>query len=395
MGRLTFLGVSPKLDLPVDELVKAVGSSLRDATFFLDTNVLTKKLDPEVWNALCSRRMLITPGVFKELLPWLRKPFCNPAIRDSVVHALRVQVGLERMSQDSTLPKIDVLLVDDEHRRHAYQYYLNLLALRKAMGPWAFAVLTKRLGRDPTQDELVAELQRNLGERALHMAMKGIAANSLPNKLADEELVVLAMLTAILKGSEVFILTRDQDVLEQYFKLTCHIKEHYRATLVAEKYASNPSAMDFREICPTTAELQTSPFEGPSVLQLRTTDAEFNPLRPEHHFVNFYCLLLGGESPNLKATFANFGAETEIAQTLRIKAATNGLDTDRLGGRNCIIETSPLTPQNHEVLVTIGKEKKVTVGEEIEIIFSDLYNTLHSHEQHTNVLYHEPSSSGE
>jgi hypothetical protein len=392
IGRLTFLGVSPKLDLPIDELVKMIRvSSLGDAIFFLDTNVLTTKLEASVWSALCSRHMFITPGVFKELLPWLKKPFCNPAIRDSVVGALRGQVGLEGKDQGSSLPRIEVLLVDDEHRRHAYGYYLNLLALRKAMGPLAVAVLTKRLGRVPTHDELVAELQSRLGERGLHMALKGIEANSSPNKLADEELVVLAVLTAILRGSEVFILTRDQDVLEQYFKLTCHVKEHYRAMLVAEKYANDPGAMDFREVHPTSDELQTSPFEGPSILRLRTTDADFNPLGPKYHFVNIYCILFGGEAPNLKATFANFGAETEIAQTLRIKASTGGLSTDRLGGRNCIIETSSLAPHKHGVIVTIGKEKMVTMGDGVQFIYSDLHNTLYSNEQHTKVSYQRPA----
>jgi hypothetical protein len=265
MWRLSFLGVSPKVDLTVQGLVEAISvSSLDDAIFFLDTNVLTRKLDPEIWRALCSRRMLITPGVFKELLPWLKNPFCNPDIRDSVADALKAQVGLEGKRQGATLPRIEVLLVDDEHRRHA---------------------LTKGLGRAPTQDELVAELQGNLGERGLHMAQKGIEAASSPNKLTDEELVVLAVLTAILKGSEVFILTRDQDVLEQYYKLLSHVNEHYRAMLVAEKYASDPNAMDFREVSLTVDEPQITPFEGPSILQFQTTDADFNPLPAEFHFV--------------------------------------------------------------------------------------------------------------
>jgi hypothetical protein len=388
MWRLSFLGVSPKVDLTVQGLVEAISvSSLDDAIFFLDTNVLTRKLDPEIWRALCSRRMLITPGVFKELLPWLKNPFCNPDIRDSVADALKAQVGLEGKRQGATLPRIEVLLVDDEHRRHAYAYYLNLLAMRKAVGPLAVAVLTKGLGRAPTQDELVAELQGNLGERGLHMAQKGIEAASSPNKLTDEELVVLAVLTAILKGSEVFILTRDQDVLEQYYKLLSHVNEHYRAMLVAEKYASDPNAMDFREVSLTVDEPQITPFEGPSILQFQTTDADFNPLPAEFHFVNIYCLLLGGESPNMKVSFANFCAEMEIARVLRVKAATDGLNTDQLDGKNCKIQTSRLTPQNHRVIVTIGKERTRTLGNGFKVGLSDLYNTLSSNEEHTNVFY--------
>jgi hypothetical protein len=42
--------------------------------------------------------------------------------------------------------------------------------------------------------------------------------------------------------------TRDPDVLEQYAKLRTLMKEHYRAMLMAERYAANPAAYPFKEV---------------------------------------------------------------------------------------------------------------------------------------------------
>ncbi len=293
IGRLCFRGPSPKLDYTTSDLVTTIGSSLPDAAFFLDTSIFTTQLDVAVWNALCTRRILITPGVWKELLPWLKTPFRNATIRDTVLTAARSQASRASEFQQSASPRIEVLFLDEEEfTRRGYKYYLDLLTLRKLLGPVATAVLTKRLERAPTQDEFVAEVQGKFGARALRMARKGIEAANSPNKLTDEQLVVAAVLTAIMRGSEVFIITRDADVLEQYFKLLCLMKEHYRAMLVADQYAANPELMKFRQVPVGGAGVPG--FAGSSVFVLETTDAQFNPLPPKFHFVNIYCLLLGG-----------------------------------------------------------------------------------------------------
>jgi hypothetical protein len=80
------------------------------------------------------------------------------------------------------------------------------------------------------------------------------------------------------RGKEVIILTRDPDVLEQYVKVLHLIKEHYRSMLVAERYAANTNAMPFREVPVQSDGKHVSPFSGSSVLELETTDLEFNPL---------------------------------------------------------------------------------------------------------------------
>jgi hypothetical protein len=390
IGRLCFLGPSPKLACPPCELVHAISvAALPDAILFLDTNIFTRKMDMSVWDAFFTKRMLITPGVWKELLPWLKTPFCNKAIRDRVVAAVQSQArskdGAKQLPNPLTplsheIPKMQVLFVDDHFTSHAYEYYVRLLALRKAIGPIAASLLAKKLGREPTNDEFLAEVQGRFGPRGLLIAKKGLEAAKSPNKLTDEQLVVMAVLTAITKGSEVIIITRDPDVLEQYFKLLCHMKEHYRAMLAAELYAADPSAMPFREVAVSSGGVHIARFSGSSFLEFVTTDIEFNPLPQKFHFVNVYCLLLGGEPQTMKLTSCCFCAETEMAQMLRVKAATGGLNTDKLEGRNCTIHTASLTREKHRVAVSIGKETTVPFGVLGNFGITDFTNSLFENE---------------
>ena len=170
IGRLCFRGPSPKLDWTISDLENAIGvASLENAAFFLDTNVFTKDLEPALWNALCARRVLITPRVWKELLPWLKTPFCNETIRNAVRAAAESQVKRAGGVQDSCAG-IEVLFLDEDFTNHGYNYYLKLLSIRKAIGLVATAVLTKKLGRAPNRDEFVAEVQGFFGERGFLIA---------------------------------------------------------------------------------------------------------------------------------------------------------------------------------------------------------------------------------
>lgn len=389
IARLCFRGPSPKTDSTIADLVNAISASLPDATFFLDTNMFTKHLEIAVWNALCTRRIVIVPRVWEELKPWLKTPFFNQEMRDSVLAAIRRQIAEKGQDQPPILPNIRVqeAALDQQFTEHAYEYYFTLLTIRKFMGPLATAVLTKKFGRAPTNDEFNAEVQSRFGERGALIARKGLADVNSPNRLTDEHLVVSAVLTAILRGSEVFIVTRDPDVLEQYVKLLVLMKEHYRAMLAAECYASNPATMAFREVPVQNDGVHVPTFTGNSFLEFETTDAEFNPLPRKFQFVNIYCMLLGGEATSMKVTFCTFCAETEMARVLKVKASTNGLSTDKFNGRNCIIRTAPLMPDNHRVIVSIGKEMEVPFHGMGNIGVDDFHNALTANELTTRLHF--------
>jgi hypothetical protein len=329
IGRLCFCAPSPKLDCSAADLVRTIGvGALPDAAVFLDTNIFTTEMDTFVWDALYTKRVFITPGVWKELLPWLETPFCNTTVRDRVLAAVRNQVSsasnpLESPRPQGQPPSCDIakmeVLFDKHFTNHGYEYYLKLLALRKAMGPQAVSVLTNRFGKAPTHDQFLAEVQGQLGPRGFLIARKGLEAANSPNRLTDEQLVVMAVLTAIVRGTEAFIITRDADVLEQYFKVLSLMKEHYRAMHV-KRYAANPHSMPFREVPIHSDGVSIPEFSGTSVLQLETTDVEFNPLPTRFNFVNIYCLLLGGKASHMRVTFSSFCAEKEMAQMLKVKA---------------------------------------------------------------------------
>jgi hypothetical protein len=88
----------------------------------------------------------------------------------------------------------------------------------------------------------------------------------------------------------------------------------------------------------------------------------------------------------MKVTFCCFCGEKEMAQMLRMKAATGGLNTDKLNGRNCTIRTASLTPTNHRVVVSIGNERTIQfAGGNFRV--NDLNNTLFDNEQQTTLRY--------
>jgi hypothetical protein len=389
IGRLTFKGPTPKLDWSPAELAgKIADSAVPDALILPDTNIFTRELDPLIWEAFRTKCILITPRVFKELQPWLHSPFRNKSIRNDVVVELKKKAALLEGRQARQNGTIDMLLADEDavYESLGYQYYFRLLALRKFIGPLSQGILKKQLGREPAEQEFSGFIQRQFGPRGLLLARKGLEASKSQNALTDENLVVVAVLTAIMHGSEVFIFSRDPDVLEQYFKLLCLMKEHYRAMLVAEMYAADPSSFPFVSI-PINDDQRSREFTGDTVLRLVTTDDQFNPLPAGFQFVNVYCVLIGGDDKTLKVTWCNFCAETQMAEMLRIKAATGGLSTDKFDGHNCTIRTEPLESANHRVIVSIGSEPTVTFGQFGRFHLSDLNNVLCENEMHTQVSY--------
>jgi hypothetical protein len=127
-------------------------------------------------------------------------------------------------------------------------------------------------------------------------------------------------------------------------------------------------------------------FSESSVLQLETTDLEFNPLPQGFTFVNVYCLVLGRGQSDMKVTYCCFCAVKEMAQMLKIKTATGGLNTDKLNGRNCTIRTAPLTPANHRAVVSIGNERIIQFAGG-SFAANDLNNTIFENEQQTTLYY--------
>jgi hypothetical protein len=371
-SRLCIYGPTDKLDMSSAEFAASIRPSVwQNAIFFLDTGIFSVCTCKALWDLFLSRQILISPMVFRELLPWIKDPHRNREIRDLVYASVQRQSALEQLaSSESAAPgvvkvpgdaRIEVRFPTELYEKHAYEYYFRLLSLRKIIGTVIAKAFEQNEGRPPSDDEFMARAHPLVGERGLQLAKKGLSGMDSPNMLSDEQTVVLGMLTAIIEGREVYIVTRDTDIPEQFGKLSLLVKEHYRAMNAALRYATQPEAMQFREVVVIDEPLVGTPWTGESILELRIPEREFNVLPPRFRPVIVHCILLGGDERAPKVSYSCFTAETNAADVLRIKAATGGLSTDRFDGRNCTIRTGPLTQEQHEVFVTIGKEKVVNV----------------------------------
>lgn len=388
--------ISPKIDTTLDELLETL--KFDTSTICVpDTGLFSAPIENELWQSLLNQHLLITPGIWKELEPWRNNPFYNESVCKLVIEAEGKQSIDDQTANEVVFypdrksrgtpcyRRIEIMKeVTAPYYDHAYKYYFNLLAIRKWIGKATEMVLQKKLGRKPTDEEIDQELQKKYKERGLFLAQKGRRDAENPNISNDEQTIVMAIQTAIMRGTNVVILTRDNDIQEQFVKFYVHLKEHYRSMLAADYYAQNSMNPIFEEIQLSSVPEWASVLDGESVVRWKTTEIEFEkhlpaPFRP----IILACYWIAGSSKDLKASYALANAEIEMGRLLRIKSTTNGLSTDRLDGRNCYIETKPLDKDNHEVLVYIGKDRRLELaGQRFNAM--DYYNTLHCNEKTTH-----------
>ncbi|MDY0167367.1 MAG: hypothetical protein RBS80_12535 [Thermoguttaceae bacterium] len=323
-----------------------VESIPRNALVFSDTNFYSCPVDFVVWDAILTRRLVIPPLVWTELQPWISSPHHNQEISKLVDHAY--QHGHA---------KIEFLHISDDYREHGFEHYFSLLSYRKQRGVEIYDQFCTRRGRAPTDIEFQAECQTQCGSRGSRLAYKGWQDRGKMNRFADEELVVLAVQTAILRGVDVAILSRDLDVEEQFLKLLGFLQHDYTAMLVAEEYASHPDKLQFMPG-------KWPPFQGyvedEEMLVWKTTLATVDRLRPaQYRIVDLHSVVVGNHPTCLKVTPLSFRAETAVRRLLVIKNRSGGLNTDRLGGRNCRLGSIKNTAL---VVPVICRDKMIPLG---------------------------------
>ena len=206
-------------------------TALVDAVFFLDSSFIRGPLDEGVWEALMTRHVAITPWVDREIQDWMASPGHN------VAHAAVVR---QRLSDGHG--HIIRVQPEDDYLRHGYKYYSALLLLRKLKGKQFALEFQGQHGRLPTPVEFFPafkKLGRGYDDRAARMAWKGACDYDKKNYAADEQLVTMAVLHALMTGRETTILPRDHDLMDQFYKLIFLIDTHYRSMLLAKKYATS------------------------------------------------------------------------------------------------------------------------------------------------------------
>jgi hypothetical protein len=127
------------------------------------------------------------------------------------------------------------------------------------------------------------------------------------------------------------ILTKDEDLYEQTYKLQWLLDTHYRSMLIAKLYANEPGRFHVRAM-PTDISDLNEAFKTDDGMLIERTDNLVRDVLPRTcHSAPFHCVLLKQN----KLSSITFNAETEMAELLEVKGQTLGLNTNLLGGKNC------------------------------------------------------------
>ncbi|MEQ8785090.1 MAG: hypothetical protein RIC55_02285 [Pirellulaceae bacterium] len=332
-------------------------SALPEAVFFLDASFLGRhELPEEIYEVLLSRRIAITPLVWRELQDWDWS--AHRRLRDVLVSA-------KKDGHPSVMflePEIWEAPVQS-----AAKYYTQLLGTRKLAGHILRANFHEKHSRDPTDDELTTLIQKAARDRGHLLAKKGLVDVNKENFYADEELVVLAFFHGVMTGHESVILTGDRDLLEQVYKLTYLIDTDYRSMLVAESYHETPDNVIVHQVSMVDDVFESDQIE---LLDLPSHFVDF-VLPEKHEWVSVQCFRFGGRDKDLKASMHTYCAELDMRRLLYMKGKTEGLNSDLFDGKNIRIALSPPFPDEFFGRAIVAKEKAVRIGAH-DISFVDL-----------------------
>jgi hypothetical protein len=319
---------TPKGPYSARKFAEALHGHPHRPLLYCDSSLFDEKTDSRIFDALVAGpgRTIITPGVRRELEPWLAHHEGLPIAR-----AIRNTEG-----------SIEVRTSDchSGSEASAFRYYVHLLGVRKKILAARLAQFKDENGHACTPDEerkIRMQVNADLGPRGFLLAEKGAKSVGSPNRFTDEALVFSAVADAIRSGRPTILLTKDQDVQEQFYKLIWLLDTQYRGLRLADAYYANPKG--FRTIpMPKSPELDLA-FEGEGNILVERTDADLRKILPtKFRFVPIQCVLFSGDY----VTEMSFGAEMEMGRLLRVKGETHGFNTDKFGARNCYSWLAPL-----------------------------------------------------
>ncbi len=342
-------GGSPPSDYKAETFARMIRHpSNSEVQWVCDTNLFIAPTDQVVWDALLAKkgRLVVTAPVCRELEVWI----ADENRRNSSVagHFKMVRSGDERaFIRLINVPKsnlTEVVLIE---------YYLNLIGMRKNAANIASRVYEEEYGRPPTNQELSNYKKDRMGCRARMIASSGASAKDPANKCNDEAMIVLALIDAIRSARETAIITRDEDVYEQFYKALWFLDTHYRAFLLAEKYHADPLA--FLPVRRVTDPKRIA-FEGEVCVFDRPSDGMREVLPNEYDGVSVHCFLIRD-----KLHHRSFMAERGMARMLDVKGRTGGLSTDRFNGLNCHVYLGPFMNEVGNC-AAIGKDIPIKLG---------------------------------
>ena len=365
-SRLSFGDAEARMDVPTWDFAHRIRNVLpANAILFPDTNFFSRPMGRLVWDALFEKRVAITPMIRQEIQPWLDRPDHNQEARDVVAASIGSQRDSQKqllnfdprapLSERIILPSLNADFLD-----HGYQFYFNLLALRRLIG----LELAAELGLPATLDAMTAELQRRFGDRGYLVSSEAFSKGTKPNFLADEQMIVMAALTALCTGHETVILTWDTAIQEQFRKLWYLIERDYVAFCTGEVISWTMDISEIKEL--NNESGREDPIVPDKLRAFKVPAAEFQEwvLPPDPSPVLSICLTIGGELrsggeiKHLRVTPDAFCAENYIAPFLRQKVENGGKNTSRFGEYDCVVSDGGNLPSGRPaVMVSIFKPK--------------------------------------
>jgi hypothetical protein len=333
--RLTWSILPEKVEYDATRLWTGVGTAPRDVEFFCDSNLFHDNAPPEMSEALLHGEpdTHVTPRVREELIPWLEQRTHHPLVR-------ALSEGRTRLSVVSPADWNDP-------QRHAFVHYVQLLAARKLMMAWAEGEHERKLGRpleEADRPAVRATVQAALGERGYLFAKKGASEQAKGTRSsADEETVYCAIAHALRTGRQTVILTRDEDLIDQFYRLIYLLDTHYRSMLIAETYQREFGSFRMHPM-PKGGNYVDAFAANNNVLVEYDEDLPHRVLPDAFSFVAVSCWLVGDRY--LKLTF---GAEREMMRLVELKGRTRGMNTDLLSPRNCHLALVGLPPPRRDM----------------------------------------------
>jgi hypothetical protein len=260
----------------------------------------------------------------------------------------------------------------------AAHYYIHLLGMRKHLWDIARQKLERDAGHAVNEQEVSNDLQQRGSPRAQLLARQGKEPKVPEHICNDERLVVIALMLAVITGQEATVISSDEAVLDQFYKLTALLSWHYLAMSIADRYAGDPLSF--------ATELVENPdrtvLAGAKVTLLRkSTPVPLDLLPLDPQYVMAHCILLQDE-----VTRVTFNEERGMRRLFEVKARSGGKNTDLLGDRNCHLFLNAESRAKVGDRAAIDNDITAPIdGLGISLAGVDLGLCLHSDEQHAIV----------
>ncbi len=258
---------------------------------------------------------------------------------------------------------------------YGYEYYVNLLSVRKRTGIRVANQLRMEAGRDPGEIDVRNRLGREYHPRLVPIAFKGWKDQGKRNYMADEELVVSAVITAIMTGGTTTILTWDTDIFEQFIKLGEMLTAHYMCYRFGMVRHINPDGVPMKTMPIDTAGGTEHGFVGTTVDTIAISKRDADRLPPHKYIpVHCFCVLVGNTCDEPKVSIAAYCLEQEMAGLLFTKGQTNAKNTSYFLGKN-IVGGTMMRGKTFAVAFALGEEKMVEY-EGVTVSWFDLHHAL-------------------